>query len=351
MDKKILYYRGESKDYGNTKCIPLIFRKKWFSPIAEKKYYEQLINEFSSNAIFEKIKKDTEKKEYYFLKQLGALQHYGYATRLLDVSRNENVAKYFASCANFNDDGFIYLFDPDHTKEIKTPSAKSIVNKIKCINNADIYVNDSVIKGLNIAKRHTIVNNYVVDYKITLKDVIGDTSDNLRLEIQKGAFLLFGQVLDEKDCLTEDYNLPIIEEVITVKASDKMENLIELAFPDIDDDEICNVIVYPDSKESMDTVAEYWELLLTKNNSPGKLPQMLKLWCERLFEGYGLDESLQEIITDNIELDIEEILENEILFCFIFIEFIRYANEVKCERLIKDTYKLIMDRYRNRYSE
>ena len=158
-------------------------------------------------------------------------------------------------------------------------------------------------------------------------------------------------MLDEKNCLTKDYNPPIIEEVITVKASDKIENLIELAFPDTDDDEICNIIVYPDSKESMDTVAAYLELLLTKNNSPGKLSQMLKLWCERLFEGYDLDESLQELITDIIELDIEEILENEILFCFIFIEFIRYANEVKCERLIKDTYTLIMDRYRNRYSE
>ena len=147
------YFRGESKDYGDTSCVPSIFRKKCYSLIFEQEYYQKLMDDFSEIAVVEKIKRDAEKKEYNYLKILGVLQHYGFSTRLLDISRSERIAKYFASSENFKDDGFVYCFNRDTTREIATPDSTSISRIIKCIKDAVFLQNKSVWEYLNIKKQ------------------------------------------------------------------------------------------------------------------------------------------------------------------------------------------------------
>ncbi len=92
-------YRGEPEIYQTT-LIPSIFRKpeKFNDMLFESKIVNQYLSKHPTN-----ISK---------LAQLGSMQHYGFPTRLLDWSKNINVALYFAVFNNLEKDGVIYIFLP-----------------------------------------------------------------------------------------------------------------------------------------------------------------------------------------------------------------------------------------------
>ncbi len=366
MEKEyVKYYRGESKDYKETKCVPLLFRQDWFSLIEEKNYYEYLIDRFSEVAVFDKIEKDSKKYGYYYLKKLGALQHYGYYTRLLDISRSLDIARYFASSSNFREDGYVYSFDSKKNREIKTLTADSVLKKIECIIEAESISKKNVWEELDIKSnaKYIITNNIIVDYKLTLKDVIGTATDNLRLEKQHGAFMLFGQKTDENGHLLDEYNELEIEEKETIEADEKMPILIDLAFPEGDKESISNISIFPDSEKSMDIIAKYAEIRMVKNNNKknsNDLEELFKKICESKLKDYeanddkekrtkGLTVTNKERIKELLVSNIDTITKSVIIFTFVFIEFIRYANDIKDYNTIENTFNKIIERFKKVY--
>ena len=317
-----MYYRGESKNYGETACVPSIFRLEEYSVTFEQELYEKLVDDFGGLAIFDSIRKDSEKYEYYYLKLIGVLQHYGFQTRLLDVSSDRNIGIYFASAGNFSDDGIVYEFDENVIKEIRTTSAQSVLRKIKCVRNAEMLISRNVWEELGIKNnaKYTITNNFVVDYKTVLKDVIGTCTDNIRLNHQHGAFVMFGHIPDTNGFLTGDYKSLDNSHYFVVNKKDKFSNLIRLA---LDDTCICSVTMYPDSKTSMDIVAEYRKLSILRHRKIDSFQKRYKDYFENL-DIKNL--KLKDNITEKIYNDSDYIMRCKEAFYLLSVEFVDYCN-------------------------
>lgn len=333
-----MYYRGESKDYGETACVPSIFRMCGYSIQFEQEYFERLQDDFAGIAIFDSVKKDALKYEYYYLKMLGVFQHYGYNTRLLDISTDKKIALYFASSGNYNNNGRVYRLDDNKIREIHTPSAESILRKIKCIRFAERLSNRNIWQELEIPSnaKYTIENNLIVDYKMALKDVIGTSNENLRLNHQKGAFILFGHLPDDNGRLTGNYKRLDTSDFMEIDAKNKFINLIDLA---IADESICFVTVYPDSEKSMRIVAQYRYLSSLKERN------------EAIFElefGKFVDElGLRNIIADRLKRDANQIIKLSSFFYLLNIEFVEYCKETDNQSGISAYEKLYdaVDKY------
>lgn len=97
-----LFYRGESKNYLNTKLMPKVFREGYSNK--EYDYYYDILTNFPQE--FENLSN---------LSRLSKMQHYWCPTRLLDLTSNPLVALYFACCENPNQTGYFYIFK---TKEV-----------------------------------------------------------------------------------------------------------------------------------------------------------------------------------------------------------------------------------------
>ena len=283
-------------------------------------------------AIFDAIRRDSEKYEYYYLKLIGVLQHYGFKTRLLDVSSNKNIEIYFASAGNFSDDGMVYEFDENVIKEIRTPSAQSVLRKIKCVRNAETLISRNVWEELGIKSnaKYTITNNLVVDYKTVLKDVIGTYTDNIRLNHQHGAFVMFGHIPDANGFLTGDYKPLDKSHYFVVNKKDKFSNLICLAF---DDTCICSVTMYPDSKTSMDIVAEYRKLSILRNHKSDSFQKLYKAYIDNL--------KIKDKIREKLIIDSDLIMRSKEAFYLLSAEFANYCCKSQEEEALSAYNKLI----------
>lgn len=91
-----LYYRGENMNYGNTKCLPSIFR----GATNEKENY------------FRYLRRHPEEfRSLSNLDILAKMQHYGIITRMLDITTNPLIALFFACFGKNSDkDGHVYVF-------------------------------------------------------------------------------------------------------------------------------------------------------------------------------------------------------------------------------------------------
>lgn len=311
-----VYYRGEAVDYGPTACCPSLMRQSWFSLTQENHYYQQIINQFSDTALFKSMKKDAEYKELDFFKMLGLLQHYGFGTRLLDISRNEQVAEYFASCDHFDKSGAVYEFDDKTIKNIKTINnrIKSINRKMKCILDAQELQHKDILDELGIEKsvRGTITKNVIIDYETLYKSIFGSTRDNVRLNRQAGAFILTGVSLDDKNRI--DNRRFIIEPDFkrVVDAKDKIGTLTTLL---LQDEPITYVNLFPDSYNSVCLLNEFYllacEYETDEPSALGKLQEKIQ----------NLLSNTTEIIENNV---LKRIIEDKNIYCFIFIEFRKY---------------------------
>ncbi len=149
----LVAYRGEPRDFGDTKLVPSLFRDS--SYVAKEAHLFELFSDFLL------VSKGASNIE----KAIEA-QHYAAISRMLDISFDVLVALYFA-CGdkdNDNDDGFLYAFAfPEHY----SPHSKYI---------EDFY--DDILSGKHIA--------YARNFK-----VFSHSLSNDRIRAQKGGFIFF----------------------------------------------------------------------------------------------------------------------------------------------------------------
>ena len=139
-----MFYRGESTAYEHP-CMPGLYRlSEDMSVLEEKDFYLRCLADVASISAFKRLSSDVIiEGSFTELKHLIALQHYGFPTRLIDITKSNEIALYFACSSNYGEEGYIYRFDK--TKDIKTPEAKIIARKIKCIFDFEIVQNINIL--------------------------------------------------------------------------------------------------------------------------------------------------------------------------------------------------------------
>lgn len=97
------YFRGESKDYGESKNLASGYR--WIK--ANNKVFMDLLN--LRKEFFREVGSKLSLKEIENF--IAYSQHHGLPTELLDITLNPLVALYFACESNSGEDGYVYLFN------------------------------------------------------------------------------------------------------------------------------------------------------------------------------------------------------------------------------------------------
>lgn len=157
-----LFYRGEEKDFQQP-CIPALYRKEEWTP-RERYFHNELLHRFPETV--RGLESD--------LERMVLMQHYGFPTRLLDVSESPLIALYFAveNKTADTDDGFVFC--------IKVPYCAIHYGK-----------NDEVNKIAELVRKD---NNFrlepLEDYRKVL--FVKPPWKNDRIRAQQGQMLLFG---------------------------------------------------------------------------------------------------------------------------------------------------------------
>lgn len=143
-DSHLFAFRGESRDYGETKLMPSLFRDE--SYVAKEKYLFELLADYG--VIGEEKKRNIEK--------VIEAQHYVEISRMLDVTFNVLAALYFACSSerNMDKDAFIYIFCfPEHYsphsayiedfyKEVLNKKSRMYSKNFKVVSHS--YANDRI---------------------------------------------------------------------------------------------------------------------------------------------------------------------------------------------------------------
>ena len=246
------YYRGEAKDYGNTSCRPSIYRVigNLFGGLdEERKYYREVKELTEEYAIIEQVK--DKKEDVRLAYELAIFQHYGFATRLLDITTDESVARYFACCSHFRETG--YVFRLENEKEYKNIDIESIKRKLKLIDyNCDAFLDVKAVLG-DSGRPFTIEGNVIID-KTIYEEI---KFENLRQKRQSGKFVLFGNKVKDGKILGvfTKTTFNINEEI---PAQEKIRHLIKL-----NKEGVNYVRLFPDDSLSVTIQAQYLKM---KNN-------------------------------------------------------------------------------------
>ena len=111
---------------------PMRFIKNDFDAISlESKYYNSCLKYLNDVRAYSRKRNVCVEH----IKELSYLQHYGFNTRLLDITDDEDIALYFASCENFDNDGVIYSIND--VEQRMSCDVQSVHRKIECIMNGE----------------------------------------------------------------------------------------------------------------------------------------------------------------------------------------------------------------------
>lgn len=328
MEEICKFYRGESEQY-EIPCQPSISRCANEENIlkVEYKYYNSIFKyiekiEFSNQCI-------EEIDGIMDLKYLSIFQHYGFDTRLLDVTKNMAVALYFACNKDFNENGYIYIFDDKKYRYLKDNKGKTITRKMECIvrYNEDGSKNIREIFDEN-SRKFTIEENAIVDC-----DKIFNHLKNVRYKAQDGSFILVGNVLDKNNCLTGGLSRIEIfnDEIKSIDKNKKLLYLYKLCCEKEKIDEfgidnnkcICYVEMFPDDEFTFKIIS-YWEKISLNNNS-NELEIILRKLIEYLDDIF-IKKHTYPMIKQNTKLT-NDILGSREKFYFFCYEFSKYYSE------------------------
>lgn len=150
--KPLIAFRGESRDFAETKLMPSIFRNS--SYVSKEKYLFELLCDYELIG-YEKRNID----------KAIETQHYVAISRMLDVTFNAAVALYFSCINDIENDGFVYIFC---FPEYYSPHSN--------------YIEDFYTDILSSKKIKTYFKNF---------KVFSHSYSNERIKAQSGGFIFF----------------------------------------------------------------------------------------------------------------------------------------------------------------
>lgn len=323
-----IFYRGESKKY-DFPCTPSLFRYMGNAKNKlkiEKEYYDISI-EYLKRSQFNIKNNEVTDEILSYIKYISLMQHYGFGTRLLDISSKLEVAKYFACCSNFGDDGYIYVFDKNHgSKQLKSINRENVKRKFECIfkiNDIEKYdVTDYYFNANNSRIRlDTITTNVILSYE-TLFDT---TIDNIRYERQSGSFIVTGNPLNDENKIVDSYNTIHYQNYMNIESNKKIRVLL-----DLNKQKINHVYLFPDEDDSIKLVAILKYLLTDGIDKQNQYNFFIKNYKNYFFSLKDKSSNDDGDLNNEYFLSINSKLYNEILnentFYFFFVEFRDYIN-------------------------
>lgn len=301
----LIYYRGESKCYDGTSCKPSILRV--FSTDQdvlknESAYYNAVYNHLKDHAIMKDA--DASQDDEKWVYRLAVFQHYGFATRFLDITAKLDVAAYFACCSNFGFDGLIYHFKKE--KEYTNIDRKHITRKLQVVLQMGEDLSKKDILGA-FGRESTIRDNVIIDNMS-----FGFKSENLRQKRQEGKFVLFGNDIQNNKILASFPNFQAAE-VEKISKEEKLNKLIDLNRRGIN-----YVYLFPDDTLSMKIQTLFLKM---KTN---------KIDCDD-YSFLIKNDIIKKRICEELSNRREIFIKNENGFYFIVKELVDYINEMKEE--------------------
>ena len=297
MKKEEVFYRGEPEKYNKpcTCSMARIINKKKSDEGYEKQFYRNVMEKLRYQCV---LKDESVKEEFVKINTLSYLQHYGFSTRLLDVTRDVNVARYFACRDEFKKPGFIYEVREDF---YKTLDIKIVREKLKMIFESNTGNNNKNLDSQSLVNLQT---NVTLDYTKVFKSKISEV--NVRYKKQESLFVFCGNKIYKNKILNNKFTEVKYSIKEEIKGENKLRNLLELTRKH----KINHVNLFPDESESLKITNLYFEL--TTLSSEDLISISEKKIIQQLF-----NKSNKKNI--NVEL-IKNILSNFELFAFFCYE-------------------------------
>ncbi|MCI7094455.1 MAG: FRG domain-containing protein [Clostridiales bacterium] len=247
--EELLFFRGLSdKRYD---LLPSVFRSS--KKDAESNAYHDIMVEYPEQF-----------KTREHLSNLVKMQHYGSATRLLDVSGNPLISLYFACEQSPKENGKVVCFKVKKSEILHHNSDKALM--LACLSmfsdeekeNVKKFcefhrgvISDRDIANNNTMKRflHEIRSEFpafetaIVGEDLLRNYFVAAFKDNQRMKVQDGAFIIFGLTKDTS-------NLQQITTEIEIDCSAKQEILKDLKILGI-----ANNTIYPDFERTSMAIA------------------------------------------------------------------------------------------------
>lgn len=175
---KKYFYRGQN----NSNWVPSA------SIIREKEYLKN--EHLMFYKIISKMPKAFENDKYIY-NQIATMQHFGYPTRLIDITENPLIALYFACDGNFEYDGEIFIYESEEDEILNFED-----KKLRCLEQIPTNSFEDICKECNkleFCKKEIIKKSYIVQ----------GVAKNERINNQSGSFIFVGISNEEKYCKNE----------------------------------------------------------------------------------------------------------------------------------------------------
>lgn len=237
------YYRGQENE--EWIIMPTLARESENAHKLNVEQQQQFYQAIQQKEIFKEIQEQ--------IALIGKMQHYGFSTHLIDITKEFEIALYFASQeTNPNEfkDGEVIIFGTKDwnnrlkynnlTLKIASEQSNNPQNKVSLLMTGKIIQENT----------HVWDKEIIMDYE-SLKIL---KADNLRIENQKGAFII---------PTIENGEVKQVEKPVKIKIThkDKFAIMCELAKKGI---HTCKI--YPDKDEVLKNINKFYKLRVGKSS-------------------------------------------------------------------------------------
>ncbi|HHZ18012.1 MAG TPA: FRG domain-containing protein [Acholeplasmataceae bacterium] len=331
------YYRGESRRYARIR--PTLVREE-IGPVAlatESRYYRESIAALAETLHIQSYDVDGAGEREH-VKALATLQHYGFRTRLIDVTRNYDVALYFAAADYFDADGYVHIIPRDAGFiPVQNEWAYSVKRKIHLLFAGADLLASSADLGAYFANRDKLPAGYI--QKWTLSDpVILDYEKvfgikeaiNIRYQRQEAGFILLGNNVESKDgklVLGAEINYGALDRLESriVPAAEKLPALYRLSRQS---PAINFARLFPDATKSIELARVHRDIYMLAGGEERRM-ELFNRCLRRAFDLTEADDGFSKELERRLP-ELFKQLENEDIFYFVCCElaaFFRYFSD------------------------